>query len=162
MWLYLIQHGEAVAKEENRERPLSTVGREEVEKVAEFAVRNCCGIAPTTSIRHSGKLRARQTAELLAATLHLRQAEAADGLQPLDDPALWGKRLREMTSDLALVGHLPHLSELASLLLCGEGAGEIVRFRMGGIVALKRENGKWALHWQIIPEIVPLVKETER
>jgi phosphohistidine phosphatase len=157
MWLYLIQHGEAVAKEDDRERPLSPLGRTEVTRVAEFAVRNCCGIAPTTSIRHSGKLRARQTAEMLAATLHLPEPEPTDGLNPLDDPALWRKRLREMTSDLVLVGHLPHLSELAALLLCGEGAGEIVRFRMGGIVALKREKDEWALHWQIIPEIVPRV-----
>jgi len=162
MWLYLIQHGDPVAKEEDRERPLSPRGRAEVGKVAGFAVRHCCGIAPSTSIRHSGKLRAQQTAELLAATLHLPKPEPADGLQPMDDPTLWCKRLQEMTSDLILVGHLPHLSELAALLLCGEGAREIVRFRMGGIVALKRENDKWTLHWQLIPEIVPRLVDDEQ
>ena len=111
--------------------------------------------SPTTAIRHSGKLRARQTAELLAATLHLPEPVVADGLEPRADPALWRLRLREMTSDLILVGHLPHLGALAALLLCGEGAGEIIRFRMAGIVALKRENDRWSLHWQLIPEIVP-------
>jgi phosphohistidine phosphatase len=155
MWLYLIQHGEAVANEEDQERPLSALGRAEVGRVADFVVRNCCGIATSTPVRHSGKLRAGQTAELIAATLHLPKPEPADGLQPLDDPSLWQKRLREMTSDLILVGHLPHLSKLAALLLCGAGAGEIIRFGMGGMVALKRENDEWALHWQIIPEIVP-------
>ena len=161
MWLYLIQHGEAVAKEEDRERPLSRFGREEVGRVAEYAVRYCCGIAPTTQVRHSGKLRARQTAEIVAAALHLPAPEESVGLKPLDDPDIWRRMLHEKTSDLLLVGHLPHLSELATLLLCGAGAGEVVRFRMGGIVAVKRENGAWTLRWQLVPEIVPRVSDLE-
>ncbi|MCK4450112.1 MAG: hypothetical protein KAX26_05930 [Anaerolineae bacterium] len=38
-----------------------------------------------------------------------------------------------------LVGHLPFLDRLASLLVTGDADHSIVRFQMGGIVCLVRE-----------------------
>jgi len=54
-----------------------------------------------------------------------------------------------------LVGHLPHLKKLASLLLTGRDDLEIVKFRYGGVVCLeRRENGLWSILWIIRPDIL--------
>lgn len=154
MFLYLIQHGEALSKEEDPERPLSSIGVVNVNKVAAYAALNC-GIVVGTSIHHSGKLRARQTAEIIASALNLPGPEQAAGLKPMDDPANWQNRLAGQSKDLILVGHQPYMGRLAALLLCDDPEKDIIRFQMGGIVALQRENDLWALQWQIVPAIIP-------
>jgi phosphohistidine phosphatase len=39
-----------------------------------------------------------------------------DGLAPNDDPTTWVQRIASEPADLMLVGHLPHLGWLASVL----------------------------------------------
>lgn len=57
--------------------------------------------------------------------------------------------------DHALVGHLPHLQRLASLLLFGAAEKKNVAFAMGGIVALERDDaGNWSLRWMVIPDLI--------
>jgi phosphohistidine phosphatase len=57
-----------------------------------------------------------------------------------------------MNEDTVLVGHLPHLGSLASLLLCGDKEKNVIDFKMGGVVCLKRLNdGKWSVEWMIVP-----------
>lgn len=152
MNLYLVQHGEAVAKEVDPERPLSEPGRQAVARSARFAAANC-GMN-LSHLHHSGKLRARQTAEIFAASLGLSEPVEIDGLAPLDDPSIWSCRLAELTDNIMLVGHLPHLARLAGALLCGGPEAAPVTFRMGGVVALAREEGRWSLHWMIAPEML--------
>ena len=60
MNLYLVHHGEAVGPEVDPRRPLSAAGREAVVKLAAAAAAR--GARPEI-VWHSGKLRARQTAE---------------------------------------------------------------------------------------------------
>ena len=154
MRLYLVQHGEAKREEEDPSRPLTERGKAEVEKVARFLAE--AGIE-VERILHSGKLRASQTAEILGH--HLKPSEgveAVDGLEPMADPRVWAGRLEKLNEDLMLVGHLPHLRKLASLLLVGRDDLEIVRFRYGGAVCLERgEKNLWSLVWFIRPEIIP-------
>jgi phosphohistidine phosphatase len=50
-----------------------------------------------------------------------------------------------------IVGHLPHLSRLASLLVLGEAEKEVVRFRMGAVVCLARSGESWSIDWTLIP-----------
>jgi len=152
--LYLVQHGEAKRKEEDSARPLTDRGREEVERVASYAAK--IGVK-VKRILHSGKLRAQQTAEIMAK--HLKPpkgVEKTDGLEPLADPKAWAERLKKVEENLMLVGHLPHLSRLTSLLLTDREDVELVAFRMGGIVCLERdEEGKWRVQWIIRPETLP-------
>lgn len=152
MNLYLVQHGEPVSKDVDPQRPLSEHGRRDVEKVARFAEKNC-GMA-LSRIHHSGILRARQTAEILAAALSLPGPLESDGLAPLDDPSIWGHRLADLSDSIMLVGHLPHLARLAATLLCGEAESTPVAFRMGGMVALLWEEGKWSLQWMLVPDML--------
>jgi phosphohistidine phosphatase len=154
MRLYLVQHGEAKREEEDPSRPLTENGEVNVERVAEFLAR--AGVK-VDGILHSGRLRAAQTAEMLAR--HLRPSkgvESAEGLDPLADPSIWAEKLREVDEDLMLVGHLPHLAKLVSLLTAGSPEPQIVEFRYGEVVCLeKKTSGSWSILWIIRPDIIP-------
>jgi phosphohistidine phosphatase len=152
MDLYLMQHGEAVSESEDPARPLSPRGRAEVERVARFAARLDPGIA---LVRHSGKLRARQTAEIVAAALRPSpRIEETGGLGPKDDPAPAARTLGSTPETSLLVGHLPHLGRLVSLLVVGDASKDVLAFRMGALVALSQgEDGGWRLGFVLTPEM---------
>ncbi len=154
MNLYLMQHGEARPKEEDPQRSLSDKGRADVKKVAAFAAGQANIIV--TSIMHSGKTRAEQTAKLLAEHLKPTSGIAvAEGLEPMAEPSIWAARLGDITDDIMLVGHLPHLSKLASNLLCGDENKTVIAFHNAGIVSLSRdESGSWAVGWMVTPDVV--------
>lgn len=151
MLAYLVQHGAAKEKHEDPERPLTDEGRREVESVMLLMMR--FGAITASRVVHSGKRRAAETAELIATKLEADVA-AEDGLDPDDDPAGWAARLRAADRDLVLVGHLPHLERLASLLLCGDPDAGVVRFANGGVVCLSGEEDRWSLLWAITPALV--------
>lgn len=153
MRLYLVQHAESKREEEDPARPLSERGWEDIRRVAGFLKER--GIR-VSKILHSGKLRAKQTAEALAEAVRPEEGvKRADALAPLDDPNLWADRLREEVKDLMLVGHLPHLAKLAGLLLVGDLGRKPVEFRQGGIVCLaKDETGNWSALWILTPELL--------
>jgi phosphohistidine phosphatase len=158
MELYLVQHGEAMSEGENPERPLSVRGREDVQRVSAVAAR--LGLRPA-EIRHSGKRRAAETAEIFAAALGVRKrVVAVAGMAPNDDVGPVASALATMPQSLMLVGHLPFLSRLASLLLVGDPERTLARFRMGGIVCLTRDPsgaggtaGGWMVAWMVTPEL---------
>ncbi len=153
MNLYLVQHAEPKRKEEDPQRPLSEKGKADIRKVADFVVKHM-GIR-VKSIMHSGKLRARQTAEILAEYLNPPEGiKEVEGLEPLADPSIWVNRLIETQEDTMLVGHLPHLMKLSSYLLCQDVNKKIVDFRMGGMVCLSRDESIWSVQWMVIPEIL--------
>ena len=151
MLVYLVQHGLAKSKEEDPARPLTPVGREEVERVARAAA--AADVRPA-SILHSGKTRAQQTAEVFAA--HMKPAQgvhAVEGLDPRDEPERIRERVEQADEPLMLVGHLPHLSRLAALLLAGAPEREIVAFRNAGVVCLERQEGRFVVCWILTPEL---------
>lgn len=153
MLLYLVQHAESLSKEEDPTQSLSEKGIENIKKVANYVVGLNIGV---NQIFHSEKLRAMQTAQVLADFIKTGNGVSeTDGLAPLDDPQIWFERVSKMKEDVMLVGHLPHLSKLASLLLCGDKEKNIIDFKRAGIVCLKRfEDGNWSVEWMIIPEVV--------
>jgi len=153
MFLYLVQHAEANREEEDPDRPLSEKGVQDISRVAAYAAHLDAKIE---KIFHSKKLRARQTAGILFENLKpLKGISEIDGLSPLDDVNIWAERLKGLQEDVILVGHLPHLARLASLLLSGDADKNIVSFRMGGIVCLQKDNsGIWSLQWMLVPDII--------
>lgn len=151
MLLYLVQHGQATSKDEDPERPLTEEGRREVESVMLLMMR--FGAISASRVAHSGKRRAAETARIIAEKLDT-ETEEVDGLMPNDDPSIWERRLAESNRDSLLVGHMPHLSRLASHLLCGDAEAGLVEFANGGVVCLHAEDGHWALKWSIPPELV--------
>jgi len=151
--LYLVQHGKAKSEQEDPQRGLTDEGRQEVDRVASLLA--SAGVV-LDRIEHSGKVRAKQTAELFAAKLHPRQGiRERPGLAPTDDPGPLARDLRDETGCLMLVGHLPHLARLASVLLAGSPEPALVQFRMGGVVRLDRdEAGRFAVRWAVGPDLV--------
>ena len=146
MALYLVQHGLATTEADDPARPLTEQGRDDVTRVAAHAVEHL-GVRPARVI-HSGKTRARQTAEIWAALLAVADIEEADGLAPNDDPAEWAERVASAGgADLMLVGHLPHLGRLTGLLLTGPDLGgrSPVTFTPGTLVGLERGEDGWAV-----------------
>jgi len=155
MHLYLVQHGAAKTDIEDPQRSLADEGRRTVEAVAEHLSRMSVKVS---RIEHSDKLRARQTAEILAA--RLRPAKGVTqmaGLAPNDDVELSYKRLDEETDTVMIVGHLPHLSRLASRLLLEHDPGRILlKFQMAGVVKLERDaDRRWAVSWMLMPDLLP-------
>jgi len=154
MLVYLVQHAEAKSKEEDPARDLSEKGRQDIQRVANTVGKFNLAV---NHIFHSGKARASTTAQTLASSLKPPTGVSdTTGLAPLDDPESWVERVATMDEDIMLVGHLPHLARLAALLLTGDKEKNVVNFKMGGMVCLRRlEGGQWAVEWMIIPEIIP-------
>jgi phosphohistidine phosphatase len=153
MLLYLVQHAEAKSEDEDPSRSLSEKGIQNIREVAHYA--SALDIK-VSKIFHSTKLRALQTAQVLAEYIKVKDGiSETKGLDPLDDPGIWFKRISEIEEDIILVGHLPHLNKLASFVLCGDVEKNIIDFKMGGIACLKKfDNGSWSVEWVIIPELV--------
>ncbi|MFW6139596.1 MAG: phosphohistidine phosphatase SixA [Spirochaetota bacterium] len=152
---YLVQHGEARPKEQDPERSLTEKGLSEVKKTASFIARY--KKAKIDYIVHSGKKRALQTAEAFAEALAppggVRQEKE---LEPLSTPWGWVERLADTEENVTMVGHLPHLKRLATLLLCQDESKQVIEFHYGCVVCLfKNESGIWTLQWMVIPDLVP-------
>jgi phosphohistidine phosphatase len=147
MLLYLVHHGDAVGPEVDPRRPLSAEGKAEVARLAAQAA--ALGAKPTV-VWHSGKLRAKQTAEAFWRTCNaLAEFSATRDLQP-DDPAQWMRdRLRMERRDILIAGHFPYLPRLLALLITGGEAG--VAFPQHGMVALEtRDEGRtWEEKWRL-------------
>lgn len=137
MDVYLVQHGAATSEAEDPQRPLTAAGRAAVEDVA---ARLAAGGERAGVCVHSGKLRAEQTAIILGAALGA-EVVARAGLDPSDRvtaTANWlkGEGQRNPAGAIALVGHLPLLERLASLLIAGDEGAQVVRFHNAGVVKL--------------------------
>lgn len=151
MYLYLVHHAEAKPAETDPTQGLTTKGIADVRKVAAHLGRLSLDIK---RIYYSGITRAHETASILAAQLKpVKGVVEAAGLEPHDDSQIWHERLKELDEGTVLVGHLPHLRKLASLLLCGDSERTAVHLKMGGVVCLKRLEENWSLEWAVPPEL---------
>ena len=153
MNLYLVQHGKAVAKEVDPDRSLTEQGRAEVERVAAFIEPLSLSVG---CLWHSGKTRAAQTAEILAEVVKADKGVLQrDGLAPNDDVANLADELNAANQDIMIVGHLPFLSKLASLLISGSESTNVVAFKNGGVVSIRRsEQNQWQLSWIATPGLL--------
>jgi len=143
--LYLVHHGDAVGPEVDARRPLSDKGREHVAHLAAEAAGR--GARPAV-VWHSGKLRARQTAEAFwRACNALAEFSATRDLQPDDPPEWFLDRVRGETRDILIAGHYPHLPRLLALMI-SEARGS---FPQHGVVALQTDDDghTWKEIWRL-------------
>jgi len=154
MKLYLVHHGEANAKDDDPSRALTDTGVKNSKLIASYVSKNI-KINPQQII-HSGKLRAEHTAKIMEEKIKPAGGlKAMEYLNPMDNPAIWAERASDAKDDLMLVGHLPHIKRLTSLLLCGNPDNAIVNFQNSGIVCLTREeSGNWAVCWILLPSMI--------
>ena len=153
MKLYLVQHGDALPKDVDPQRPLSNQGRADVEKVAAFLGR--AGIR-VVAVLHSGKKRAEQTARRLAAAIgEGARFEEIPGINPLDPPDAFARTVSEWAQDTVIVGHQPFMGKLVSCLIVEGEVVSTVTFRPGTVVCLEKDDeNAWSIAWMIRPELV--------
>lgn len=103
-------------------------------------------------IWHSGKLRAKQTAEAYWKRCNpLAAFSAARGLQPTD-PTNWiVDAITGETKHIMLAGHFPHLPRLLGRLTTGDPNALPGEFPLNGVVALESVEGKWLERWRLKP-----------
>jgi phosphohistidine phosphatase len=148
-----MQHGKPVPKEEDPDRPLSDQGKGDVGRMSEFLRESGLKVQEAY---HSGKTRAKQTAEIMLSQLNPDvKAQERAGLSPLEDVKEIASLIKGAHKDLLIAGHLPHLGKLASLLIAGDEGIPVVSFQQGGVVCLEKdEEGRWSLAWMLVPEII--------
>ena len=151
MALYLVQHGKSLPKEIDPDPGLSPEGIAETERTARLAANLGLKIG---GILRSGKTRAKETAEILAAALQppggIRESP---GLNPLDDVSPWSSPRPD--ENLMLVGHLPFMERLAALLLTGSQEKPVIAFQNSGIVCMDLDARKdnWVIRWALVPKL---------
>jgi phosphohistidine phosphatase len=133
--VYLAHHADAVGPDVDPQRPLSATGRMHADAIARDAKQR--GVSPAV-IWHSGKLRARQTAEAYRRACNpLAEFAAIRGLQPTDPPEWIRDRLIGESREVLLVGHMPSLPAILRLLTRDQSA----TFPLHGLVALRESGG---------------------
>jgi phosphohistidine phosphatase len=151
--VYLVQHAEAMDAEVDPDRPLSDKGKRHAKLMASVLEK----VDPTIyQVRHSGKTRARQTAEILGDVLALPGGVVkVEGLSPLDDVHSVVQELAVNKEPFMFVGHLPFLERLTSALLVDDAERKTIDFQNAGIVCLQRgEPGTpWSVAWVVTPKV---------
>lgn len=155
--LYLLRHADAgdpaAWDRPDDERPLSRKGNRQAERMGAFLA----GIGfEVDAILTSPKVRARETAEIVAAALHQR-VTTDDRLA--DGPAVDVATVRSIVADLPdarrimLVGHDPEFSDLVETL-----TGAAAPLRKGALARLDvitaLAPGGALLRWLIQPELL--------
>ena len=144
--IVLVHHGDAVGPSVDPMRPLSSPGRAATDRIAAAVASR--GVKPD-AIWHSGKLRARQTAEIFwNACNALAPLTAERGLLP-DDPPQWMRdRLTGEDRTILIVGHMPYLPRLLGMLT-GARDDRGVSFPLHGCVALEADGNQWKEIWRL-------------
>jgi phosphohistidine phosphatase len=153
MKLYLVQHGEAENKETNSERPLTEKGHNDIRKLSQFLNQSDIQL---DQVIHSGKLRAKETAEYFvkmltnpSSSIENSNINPNDSLEPLI------AEIQSWSNDTLIVGHLPYLAKLVSYLTTGNDSSLTASFQPGTAICLQRdEDMKWQLNWMIRPELL--------
>ncbi len=152
MRVYLVRHGDALPGPVDAERELSPKGFDDMKKVAKFL--KSAGVK-VPIIFHSGLKRALQTAEIISKTLgggcRLAQKKS---LAPEDSVVPVVKDINSSNEDVMIVGHLPHLSNLLSMLILGIEEKDLTDFKKGAVVLLEREGGTWSIKWVVTPKLL--------
>jgi phosphohistidine phosphatase len=144
MTLLLVHHAQAMGPHLDSRRPLSSDGQATAERLAAAVAAR--GFVPEL-IWHSGKLRARQTAEALwLAGDHRAAIAAVRGLQPGDPPSWLRDQIGGETRSVALVGHMPHLPALFAALQRSSHA--LAGFPLHGCVGLEADGDAWREVWR--------------
>ena len=152
MKIYLVQHGDALAKDIDPDRPLSETGQLDVKLVASFLV----GRMEVSRVIHSGKTRAQQTAELLVGSVAGElPVEAIDGINPNDSVEAFAQQVMNWNENVLVVGHLPFMAKLVTWLVIDSVDVSLVSYQPGSVVCLESaEDGHWQLQWMIRPELL--------
>jgi len=152
MAIYLVQHGKSLPKDQDPQKGLSPIGMEEVGRIAKVAAQYAIQVS---SIVHSGKHRAAQTAQIFADYLQpSRGVRSVEGIDPLDDVTVFAQNV-DMAGQHMIVGHLPFMEKLIAYLITGQTDKPVFRIQNGGIVCLDYypESTNVVIKWALMPNV---------
>jgi len=151
MKLYLVRHGESISSDIDPNQPLSTIGKQQTEQVANLLKETDLKI---DEILHSVKLRAKQTAEILAFTLFPNlPLKEREGLKPMDPVETIIDELQGYKHNLMIVGHLPFMEKLLTQLVLQEERDSPLYFSGSVVICLDGEKRSWVIEWVISPKV---------
>ncbi len=151
MRLYIVQHGDSVPKDIDPGRPLSDQGRTDIQRLTEWLSSHNVQVA---QILHSGKTRAKETAEILRPLLEFpSQIHESEGLAPNDSPEAFLHQLRDPEKDTLVAGHMPFVARTVSQALTGAPDRQLVEFVPGSVAGIECSDGaSWRLFMFARPE----------
>lgn len=153
MHIYLIRHAHALDGNNDALRPLSPKGLKQIRAMARILRETEAWKAG--EIWHSPLRRAHETAGLLVKRLRCRtRLREVTGLKPDDAVDAIAEKLGDLRNPVAVVGHEPHLSALASLLVVGQAAPPRFTLKKCAVLRLDRVGGGWTVRWHLSPEVV--------
>ena len=81
--------------------------------------------------------------------------DAIAGINPEDDPQAFAETLATLEPDTLVVGHLPFMGYMVSLLTTGDMRRSPENFEPGTVACLERaDHGKWKKLWVIHPSAI--------
>jgi phosphohistidine phosphatase len=157
----VMRHAEPVSSMEAASRPLSVQGRRQADLMASWIA--AVGIEPE-EVRTSGRLRAKQTAEGLARRLGLPPGRVREwhALAPDANPEVAAADLDSDPRRVVLVGHLPHVERLASILVAGDPAALHLEMGYASAVVLAKTGERWAIRALLGPADVLALDQESR
>jgi phosphohistidine phosphatase len=161
----LVRHGEAVSGGADAERALSPEGEKGIDQLAQALA--VLGVKPDV-ILSSPLLRARQTGVILQRALSPEVALTSEELlAPEASTERLIHRLRELPRDATvfLIGHLPQLGELLTILVWGQPEREMP-ISKGGVCFIEFEGaprvGDGKLRWLLTNKIIKIIAAAKR
>jgi len=167
MELYLVRHAVAHLRDAKRwpddgKRPLTPAGEDRFRQAA----RGLRRVAPTVDLVLASPFdRAWRTAELLHEEAGWSKPERCEAIEADRSPTEGIEALRSHlgAGSVALVGHEPNLSELASILLTGNATRLSMDFKKGGVACLQLDDGlrrsSALLRWFVSPKVLRSLAE---
>ena len=152
MPVYIVQHGLAMKKEEDSLKRLSKKGIEISEFMADLAKTKNIKVS---EIIHSDKARAVETAKIFGRFLNPEKGlKQVDFLSPKDSPETILETIKK-SSNLMIVGHLPFLDRLLSLMIINNTEPGLIKFQNAGIICVDKEekNERWIIKWTLMPQV---------
>ena len=151
MYLYLVRHGEALAKEVDPERHLSEEGMQQVTQMAAFM---SCAQVKVDEIWHSSKERARRTAAIIAAAVPHKNIVERAGLLPEDPVDVIAEEINQLHENVMIVGHLPFVDLLAAKLVADSAKAGVFNFSTAAALCLEKWEGGWSVTWMMDPGLL--------
>jgi len=152
MKIYLVRHGQANSADIDPQKGLSNLGHAEIKQLAESIKHLNISV---DEIWHSGKARACQTAEILASVVKSsKELIEKSGLNPNDNVKKVAEEIKAYNVNLMIVGHLPFMAKLSSLLITGNENRSAFEFDAGALACFDYNKGSFCLSWLIHPGLI--------
>ena len=142
MKVYLVHHVDALSAEQDPQRHISPMGRNQADRLG--ARLKALGVTPVR-ILHSDKQWTIDTAERIAATLGARPVKADYPINTDDPVAPFIAEIKAAKGDIMMCGHVDYLLRSASKLVCGDEKRKVVEFKPGNgtAVCLEGAGDNW-------------------